>query len=243
MDIDSFDDLDDLLKTKGKPGQIGPAPGQGQTSSGLVPAAIDALTVLHDLQTQASYKLKDILDASALRGVPDHLQADLVAIAPDLMIYDLPRHDKAKDKPLQPLALMPEQFLFLFLLDNGFLLNHACKVLSIPKSRPAVWKKQSTDFADAYQLILSSLADDAELLTAQIVTTDPKASIERMFFIKAHKTEYRDNAPPPPAAAVQINITLDGKEIDQRIGMRSAGSDDDQDQPPAVYPVDQDQDD
>ncbi len=233
MDTDSFENLDDLLRTK-KTG----SGDQDQTGSkDLVPASVAALAVLHDLQTQASYKLKDILDASALRGVPDDLQADLVALAPDLMVYDLPKVSNAKDKALQPLALTPEQFLFLFLLDNSFLLTHACRVLSIPKSRPAVWKKQSPDFKDAYQLVLSSLADDAELLTAQIATTDPKANIERMFFIKAHKPEYKDNAPPAPAAAVQINITLDGKEIDQTIGMRSAGSDDDQ---PAVYEIDPD---
>ena len=97
--------------------------------------------------------------------------------------------------------------------------------MGIPKSKPAVWKKTNKLFDLAYRNILSSLADNAEMVSAQEAINNPKANIERMFFLKAHKPEYKDNAPDPAPVAIQLNVTIDNQEIDTSVGYRDITDD------------------
>lgn len=211
MDIDnSFDDFDSVLTPKNNQAE------QPASNSDLA---------LSDINAKATYRLNEILDRSALRDVSDDDIRLIVALSPDLMVYDLPIDQSALSGLTDALELTPDEYLYLFLVDNGIFPAVACKIMGIPKSKPSVWKKTNKLFDLAYRNILSSLADNAEMVTAQEAINNPKANIERMFFIKAHKPEYKDNAPDPAPVAIQLNVTIDNQEIDTTVGYRDITDD------------------
>ena len=211
MDIDNnFDDFDSVLTPKiNKPDQ----------------PANNSELALSGINEKATHRLNEILDRSALRDVSDADIRLIVALSPDLMVYDLPIDQSALSGLTDALPLTPDEYLYLFMVDNGIFPAVACKIMGIPKSKPAIWKKTNKLFDLAYRNILDSLADDAEMVSAQEAINNPKANIERMFFIKAHKPEYKDNAPDPAPVAIQLNVTIDNEAIDTTVGYRDIADD------------------
>ena len=179
-----------------------------------------------DTKEQAALLLGKILDTSSLHGVSDYAIRRLTALAPQVMIYDLPDLVNASSGLAEAVTLTPEQMLYLFLCDAGYSPQTACLILGITKSKPVLWRKQNILFSNCLKAIMAALADEAEAMTASLATTDSKASIERMFFIKAHKPEYRENAPIPAEAAINLRITVDGQDIDVTAGFRQKNGQD-----------------
>ena len=198
----------------------------------IKPDAGHNLAVVPDdqqIKVDASLLLKRILDNSPQGRLSDENASILLAVAPDLVDYAVPDLAKQSDNSLIDAVLSPELLLYLFLVDSGLSPHAAANAMRVSRSMPAIWRKQNKLFDACYKLILSSLADEAEAKTAQLATTDDRASIERMFFIKAHKPIYRDNAPMPAVAAIKLDITIGNQQIDTTVGLKSAGSDDEQD--------------
>jgi len=111
------------------------------------------------------------------------------------------------------------QVKYINALAQGFTGRTACKELGIARSEPLYWEQVS----DKDKLFPLCLKVVKELRTADLeedvwdqAINNPKASILKMFALKAAKPEYRDNPPVDRSAETVINVNLispDGKIV------------------------------
>ena len=190
--------LDDYM-----PDNNNPAPVSEDVASDLALSAPVCLALL--FQTAVA----DILD-SALTGLDaEEIQAlyltlqDIGSYATVQAVYD-------SDKSLQA-SYTVASHVYISIPDR----QRFCpclwpvKRLNCPKSCPSYGRSLTSCL---FLLCRQSRPDRREELESVVwfnAMHDPKASIERMFALKARKAEYRDNAPAPAPARLDLRITLD----------------------------------
>lgn len=118
-----------------------------------------------------------------------------------------------QDTDLKHLILTKRQIDYLEHLmdDMGDLEN----MLEISSAEIVIWKRQSKLFANIISIIKEAQAEKLEDEMWRTATTKGnKDNLSKMFLLKARKQEYKDNAPPPPLAAINLRITIDREPID-----------------------------
>lgn len=131
------------------------------------------------------------------------------------------------DNELIPLDIKQVQYLNMKM--QGVPLKDICTALQITPATPAFWKeKEGADslYGICVEAIDQIQADMAEDITRDEAQTNRKANLERMFYIKRWKPEYRDNFAGTGANLVQLNITIGDKPFTVDVTTKDAGSDD-----------------
>ena len=103
--------------------------------------------------------------------------------------------------------------------------------LHLAKISPAIWANANNkSYSESLEAIKISNAEQLEAVVVESALNDPKASLDRMFVLKAWMPKYRDNAPMPTAQAVSIRISIEGEQIDPNTGKLVVDITDDQQQ-------------
>lgn len=178
------------------------------------------LPAVIDVKSQAYEMLCKILDSSVLASIDEDAGRRLLAVSSDMMGYSMPDAVKLADEALGGLCVDAGMFLYLFLADKGFAPGAACRLMGINKTDPVIWRRSNRLFAACQKSIIEAMADEAEAMAITLASTDPKSVLERMFVIKAHKPQYRDNAGMPAPTNIQLNVTVDLKTIDPKASYR-----------------------
>ena len=207
--------LDDYM-----PDNNNPAPVSEDVASDL---ALSAPVCLPAVQTAVA----NILD-SALTGLDAEEVQALYLTLQDIGSYATVQAVYDSDKSLQAVTLSPAMYIYLYLIDNDFAPSVACKTLKLSKSQPVIWSKSNKLFQATMAAIKAGQAEELESVVWFNAMHDPKASIERMFALKSRKAEYRDNAPAPAPARLDLRITLDKTDLDISGSLKDVTPEDDQ---------------
>lgn len=195
------------------------APAEADSSDLALPSPV----CLPAVQTAVA----NILD-SALTGLDAEEVQALYLVLQDIDGYATVQAVYDSDKSLQAVTLSPAMFIYLYLIDNDFAPSVACKTLKLSKSQPIIWSKSNKLFQATMAAIKAGQAEELESVVWFNAMHDPKASIERMFALKARKAEYRDNAPAPAPARLDLRITLDKTDLDVSGSYKDVTPEDDQ---------------
>lgn len=153
----------------------------------------------------------DIMDKRTLAGMSDNAILCVYMALQALPDYKTPELVKQSDDRLADYTLSPQAYLYLLMIDQDITPAIACKALQISKSQPILWSKDNK----LYTAILDAIKEaQAEQLEAEIWQSPQ--GIERMFALKARKPEYKDNAPPAAPPAINLNVTIDNRQIEIR---------------------------
>jgi hypothetical protein len=174
----------------------------------------DMALAVPDTKLQAYDKLCKILDSSVLASMDEEAGRRLLTVSGELKGYSMPEAIERADEALRGLSVDATMYLYLFLMDRGFSPDKSCRIMGINKTDPVIWRRSNKLFAACMKAIIEAMADEAENMSINLAATDPKANLERMFVVKAHKPIYRDNAPMPTPTNIQLNVTIDSKAID-----------------------------
>ena len=181
-----------------------------------------------DVSLQAYDLLCRILDSSVLASMDQDAGRRLLTLSGEIKAYSMPEAVKRADEACSHLRIDASMFLYLFLADRGFSPGEACRMMGINKTDPVIWRRENKLFAACQKAIIEAMADEAEAMSISLAVSDPKANLERMFVVKAHKPQYRDNAPMPSPVNVHLEVTIDKKLIDASDSYRIINADSDE---------------
>lgn len=134
----------------------------------------------------------------------------IIRYSAEQMISDL--HIE-KQEDFKPLLLTNRQIDYL----EHFAMNmdNIEELLEISTAEVVIWKKQSKLFSYIINIIKEAQAEKLESEMWRVaILPENKDNISKMFLLKARKQEYKDNAPPPPLAAINLRISIEGEAID-----------------------------
>jgi hypothetical protein len=129
------------------------------------------------------------------------------------------------------IMLTEQQVQFLNMLTLGLSNRDACNILKINRAMPLLWSGSEEEdgiFNQCLGIIKDLQADDLEDEVWNEAINNKKATLLKMYALKARKDEYKENAPPATNMQTTIIVKIGGKDYDKSINFaKDAGSDED----------------
>jgi hypothetical protein len=110
-----------------------------------------------------------------------------------------------------------DRVAYINILGAGYSSEDACAALGIDVVQPYLWLEEEDKDGIMHQcmsLLKRMQADTLEEDVWEQAIRNPKATILKMFALKARKDEYKDNAQPVTNIQTNLHVTIGGKDYD-----------------------------
>lgn len=124
--------------------------------------------------------------------------------------------------------MLDVQVQYLNMLGAGIPSARACQALQLSPVTPVVWLEESDKDSIYFHGISIIKKMQADLLEDEVwneALSNPKATILKMFALKARKDEYKDNASPVNNIETNIFVKVGEKDYNVGVNYKSAGGD------------------
>lgn len=128
------------------------------------------------------------------------------------------RIGNGEERELRLIRELPEiQIKYLNMLGDGIPWREACDLLGISRATPFLWAEEAEDdgiYNQCLELVKMIEADELESIVWDEARNSKKATLLKMFALKARKDEYKDNAPPAAQTETVINVSIGDQPYD-----------------------------
>lgn len=125
---------------------------------------------------------------------------------------------KEEESGIGAVREMPEvQVMYLNMLGSGIPWREACDKLGISRATPFLWLEELGEesiFGQCLELVKMIEADELESVVWEEAKNNKRATVLKMFALKARKDEYKDNAPPASNYETVINVQIGDQPYD-----------------------------